>query len=127
MTKERSRRGADRRTWSRAGSSCFERQVAMGKNKAKGQKQKNVFQVANKKIMKIKHKAKPVTTSLKKINIVNAEKVNLVNKVFTEVQKEVQQLSKAPSLDSPKNCPIPKPLEGEPANVDAAANLLSQL
>ncbi|XP_053100454.1 ribosomal biogenesis factor isoform X3 [Hemicordylus capensis] len=99
----------------------------MGKNKAKGQKQKNVFQVANKKIMKIKHKAKPVTTSLKKINIVNAEKVNLVNKVFTEVQKEVQQLSKAPSLDSPKNCPIPKPLEGEPANVDAAANLLSQL
>lgn len=39
--------------------------------------------------------------SFLKINIVNDEKVNKVNKIFTEVQKEVKQLSKAPS-DSPK-------------------------
>ncbi|KAJ6663915.1 hypothetical protein lerEdw1_008869 [Lerista edwardsae] len=99
----------------------------MGKNKAKGQKQKNVFQVANKKITKPKSKAKPVMTSLKKINILNDEKVNMVNKVFTEVQKEGKQFSKAPASDSPKSHLIPKPLEIEPANVDAAVNLLSQL
>nr|XP_034981635.1 ribosomal biogenesis factor isoform X1 [Zootoca vivipara] len=100
---------------------------AMGKNKAKSQKPMNVFHVANKKIAKVKRKAKPVTTNLKKINIVNDEKVNMVNKVFTEVQKEVKQLSKAISSDSPKSCQIPKAMEGEPANVDAAADLLSQL
>uniref|UniRef100_A0A6J0UUY8 Ribosomal biogenesis factor isoform X1 n=2 Tax=Pogona vitticeps TaxID=103695 RepID=A0A6J0UUY8_9SAUR len=99
----------------------------MGKNKAKGQKQINVFHVANKKIMKAKSKAKPVTTSLKKINIVNNEKVNMVNKVFSEVQKEVKQLSKPISSDSSKKHQIPRPLEDEPANVDAATNLLSQL
>ncbi|XP_061458396.1 ribosomal biogenesis factor [Rhineura floridana] len=99
----------------------------MGKNKAKGQKQINVFHVANKKIAKAKSKAKPVTTSLKKINIVNDEKVNMVNKIFTEVQKEVKQLSKAILSDPPKRHQISKTLDCEPANVDAAANLLSQL
>ncbi|XP_042319562.1 ribosomal biogenesis factor [Sceloporus undulatus] len=99
----------------------------MGKNKAKTQKQKNIFHVANRKITKAKSKAKPVTTSLKKINIVNEEKVNTANKVFTEVQKEVRQLSKAILSDSSKMNEIPKALEAEPANVDAAANLLSQL
>ncbi|XP_062836282.1 ribosomal biogenesis factor isoform X2 [Anolis carolinensis] len=74
----------------------------MGKNKAKGQKQMNVFHVANRKITKVKSKTKPVTTSLKKINIVNDEKVNTVNKVFAEVQKEVKQLSKAIASDSSK-------------------------
>nr|XP_060631535.1 ribosomal biogenesis factor isoform X1 [Anolis sagrei ordinatus] len=99
----------------------------MGKNKAKGQKQMNVFHVANRKIMKAKSKTKPVTTSLKKINIVNDEKVNTVNKVFTEVQKEVKQLSKAIASNSSKRTQVPKTMEGEPANVEAAANLLSQL
>ncbi|XP_054838836.1 ribosomal biogenesis factor-like [Eublepharis macularius] len=99
----------------------------MGKNKAKGQKQKNVCHVTNKNITKAKSKAKPVTTSLKKINIVNDEKVKMVNKIFTDVQKEVKQLSKAISSDPPKRHLIPKLLEREPTNVDAAANLLSQL
>ncbi|XP_044280198.1 ribosomal biogenesis factor isoform X2 [Varanus komodoensis] len=93
----------------------------MGKNKAKSQMQKNVFHVANKRIMKAKSKAKPVTTSLKKINIVNDEKVNMVNKIFTEVQKEVKQLSKAIPSDPSKRNQLPKALEVEPANVDAAA------
>uniref|UniRef100_A0A8D0C456 Ribosomal biosis factor n=1 Tax=Salvator merianae TaxID=96440 RepID=A0A8D0C456_SALMN len=89
----------------------------MGKSRTKGQKQTNVFHVANKKITKVKSKTKPVTTSLKKVNIMNDAKVSLINKVFTEVQKEVKQLSKA----------IPKLPENEPVNVDAAANLMSQL
>lgn len=38
----------------------------MGKNKQKGKKQKNVFQVANKHL-KPKNKAKPVTTTLKHV------------------------------------------------------------
>lgn len=97
----------------------------MGKNKAKSQKQ-NVFQVANKKITKPKSKTKPVMTSLKKINILNDEKVSMVNKVFTEVQKEGKLISKAPASDSPKE-QIPKPVQVEPVNVDAAVNLLSQL
>nr|XP_008106635.1 PREDICTED: uncharacterized protein C8orf59 homolog isoform X2 [Anolis carolinensis] len=78
----------------------------MGKNKAKGQKQMNVFHVANRKITKVKSKTKPVTTSLKKINIVNDEKVNTVNKVFAEVQKEVKQLSKAIASDSSKRTQV---------------------
>lgn len=40
----------------------------MGKNKGKGQKQKNVFHVANKNITKAKSKTKPVTTNLKKVS-----------------------------------------------------------
>uniref|UniRef100_A0A8C7YX75 Ribosomal biogenesis factor n=1 Tax=Oryzias sinensis TaxID=183150 RepID=A0A8C7YX75_9TELE len=39
----------------------------MGKNKQKGKKPKNVFQVANKPI-KIKSKAKAVTTALKHVS-----------------------------------------------------------
>lgn len=38
----------------------------MAKNKQKGKKQKNVFQVANKHL-KNKNKAKPVTTTLKNV------------------------------------------------------------
>ncbi|XP_060099534.1 ribosomal biogenesis factor [Heteronotia binoei] len=100
---------------------------AMGKSKGKGQKQKNVFHVANKNITKAKSKAKPVTTSLKKINIVNDEKVTMVNKIFTQVQKEVKQLSKAASSDPPKRHLIQESPEREPPNVDAATNLLSHL
>ncbi|XP_077208122.1 ribosomal biogenesis factor [Paroedura picta] len=99
----------------------------MAKNKTKGQKLKNVFHVANKNITKAKSKAKPVTTSLKKINIVNNEKVNEVDKIFTEVQKEVKRLTKATSSDPPKKLLIPKSPERETANVDTATNLLSQL
>ncbi|XP_062426533.1 ribosomal biogenesis factor isoform X2 [Rhea pennata] len=39
-------------------------------------------------------RARPVTTALRKINIINNEKVRALNKVFTEVQKEVKHLSK---------------------------------
>ncbi|XP_034619108.1 ribosomal biogenesis factor [Trachemys scripta elegans] len=99
----------------------------MGKNKAKGSKPKSVFAVANTKSLKAKNKAKPVTTNLKKINIVNDEKVRTVNKAFTEVQKEVKQLSKGISSKSQKRRWVSKHLEGEPADVDAAASLLSQL
>ncbi|CAM2106806.1 unnamed protein product [Caretta caretta] len=101
--------------------------AAMGKNKAKGSKPKSVFHLANTKSLKAKNKAKPVTTSLKKINIVNDEKVRTVNKAFTEVQKEVKQLSKGISSKSQKRQRVSKHLEGEPADVDAAASLLSQL
>lgn len=40
----------------------------MAKNKQKGKKQKNVFQVANKHL-KHKNKAKPVTTALKHVRL----------------------------------------------------------
>lgn len=57
----------------------------------------------------------------------NDEKVRTVNKAFTEVQKEVKQLSKGISSESQKRPRVSKHLEGEPADVDAAASLLSQL
>ncbi|XP_055459502.1 ribosomal biogenesis factor isoform X2 [Psammomys obesus] len=38
----------------------------MAKNKLKGQKSRNVFHIANQKTFKVKNKAKPVTTNLKK-------------------------------------------------------------
>lgn len=48
----------------------------MAKNKLRGQKSRNVFHIASQRSLKVKNKAKPVTTNLKKINIVNDEKVN---------------------------------------------------
>ncbi|XP_065799764.1 ribosomal biogenesis factor-like isoform X2 [Muntiacus reevesi] len=41
----------------------------MAKNKPGGQKSRNVFHIARQKTFKVKNKAKPVTTNLKKINI----------------------------------------------------------
>ncbi|XP_068830719.1 ribosomal biogenesis factor-like isoform X2 [Capricornis sumatraensis] len=46
----------------------------MAKNKLRGQKSRNVFHIASQKSFKVKNKAKPVTTNLKKINIMNDEK-----------------------------------------------------
>uniref|UniRef100_A0A8C7E288 Ribosomal biogenesis factor n=1 Tax=Naja naja TaxID=35670 RepID=A0A8C7E288_NAJNA len=47
----------------------------MGKNKAKGLKQANVFHIANKKILKAKSKTKPVATNLKKIPMSQEDKL----------------------------------------------------
>ncbi|XP_036906124.1 ribosomal biogenesis factor isoform X3 [Sturnira hondurensis] len=41
--------------------------LTMTKNKRKGQKSRNVFHIASQKTFKVKSKAKPVTTKLKKI------------------------------------------------------------
>ncbi|MEE6524991.1 hypothetical protein FKM82_024754, partial [Ascaphus truei] len=74
----------------------------MAKGKARGQKQKNVFHVANSKTVKAKNKAKPVKTNLKKIHIATA--VSTVNKAFTAIQKDVSQLKKGnPSKHMKKN------------------------
>ncbi|KAK5898134.1 hypothetical protein CgunFtcFv8_015576 [Champsocephalus gunnari] len=66
----------------------------MGKNKPKGKKHKNVFQVANKHT-KHKNKTKPVTTTLKHITVLKKEKVESLNKIFTEVQRDVTSISKS--------------------------------
>uniref|UniRef100_A0A8C8RSN3 Uncharacterized protein n=1 Tax=Pelusios castaneus TaxID=367368 RepID=A0A8C8RSN3_9SAUR len=58
----------------------------MGKNK--GPKQKCVFHLARSRLLKAKHKAKPVTTCL------------MVNKALTEVQKENSLHRKFPSVGS---------------------------
>lgn len=50
-----------------------------------------------------------------------------INKAFAEIQKEVQQLSKGTAAEPPKNQQVTAPSEEEPANVDAATSLLSQL
>ncbi|XP_020745328.1 ribosomal biogenesis factor-like isoform X2 [Odocoileus virginianus] len=50
----------------------------MAKNKPGGQKSRNVFHIASQKTFKVKNKAKPVTTNLKKINIQCHENI-LVN------------------------------------------------
>ncbi|XP_069778122.1 ribosomal biogenesis factor-like isoform X2 [Narcine bancroftii] len=98
----------------------------MAKNKLlKARKSKDVFKVANNRNVKSKSKTKPVTTSLKKINIMNSEKVNKVNKAFTEVQKEIKNLSK--DTTSKKQLQIPCPPPAEQLNVDATTELLSQL
>ncbi|XP_056155701.1 uncharacterized protein rbis isoform X2 [Lampris incognitus] len=97
----------------------------MAKNKQKGKKQ-NVFQVANKKI-KPKSKAKPVKTTLKHINAVKNEKVENLNQIFTEVQRDVKSVSKciAPKPKTPAK--VVKEPPRESVNVDSAAQLLSQL
>ncbi|XP_052574368.1 ribosomal biogenesis factor isoform X2 [Peromyscus californicus insignis] len=72
----------------------------MAKNKLKGQKSRNVFHIASQRTFKAKNKAKPVTTNLKKINIMNDEKVNRMNTAFVNIQKELANFSKSLSLKS---------------------------
>nr|XP_005328538.1 ribosomal biogenesis factor-like [Ictidomys tridecemlineatus] len=99
----------------------------MGKNKLRGQKSRNVFHIASQKNFKAKNKAKPVTTSLKKINIVNNEKVNRVNKAFVNIQKELAHFSRGLSLEPLQKELSPQHHENEPVNVDEATRLMTQL
>ncbi|XP_019063397.1 ribosomal biogenesis factor-like [Fukomys damarensis] len=72
----------------------------MAKNKLRGQKSGNVFHRASqKKNFKSQNKAKPVTTHLKKINILNAEKVRRMNNAFINIQKELADFSKRLTLE----------------------------
>ncbi|XP_077409874.1 ribosomal biogenesis factor [Vanacampus margaritifer] len=99
----------------------------MGKNKPKGKKQANVFQVAANKHLKAKNKAKPIRTTLKHINAVKNDKVENLNQMFSEVHKDVS-ISKrvAAQAKKPAQQMVKEPPE-EPVNVDSAAQLLSQL
>ncbi|CAL8398998.1 unnamed protein product [Arctogadus glacialis] len=98
----------------------------MGKNKPRVKKQQNVFQVANKQ-GKSKNKAKRVKTSLKQMNAVKHEKVENLNQIFTEVQRDVKSISKsvAPAPQKPMQTVREPPKEA--VNVDSAAQLFSQL
>ncbi|KAJ8380690.1 hypothetical protein SKAU_G00014680 [Synaphobranchus kaupii] len=99
----------------------------MAKNKSKGQKQKNVFHVVNKQA-KHKNKAKPVTTSLKHINAAKKEKkVDSLNKIFTDVQREVKSVSKCTGQEPKKQAQVIREQPRESVNVDGTAQLLSQL
>ncbi|XP_022366279.1 uncharacterized protein C8orf59 homolog isoform X1 [Enhydra lutris kenyoni] len=80
----------------------------MAKNKLRGQKSRNVFHIASQKNFKTKNKAKPVITNLKKINTVSDEKVNRVNKAFTDTQRELPHFSKGLSLEPLQKQLIPQ-------------------
>ncbi|XP_041891818.1 ribosomal biogenesis factor [Corvus kubaryi] len=107
----------------------------MGKSRGGAAKAGSVFRIARSGVLraKAKGKARPVTSGLKQINIKNAEKVSAINKAFAEVQKEIQlqkeiqQLSKGTTAEPQKTQQVSTNLEKEPANVDAATSLLSQL
>ncbi|KAM9713268.1 ribosomal biogenesis factor isoform 1-T3 [Menidia menidia] len=98
----------------------------MARNKQKGKKQKNVFQVANKHL-KMKNKAKPVTTALKHINAVKNEKVESLNEMFTEVQRDVKSISKSVCPEPKTQAKVVREPPKESVNVDSAAQLFSQL
>ncbi|XP_065607965.1 ribosomal biogenesis factor [Cyrtonyx montezumae] len=103
----------------------------MGKSRArKAAKAANVFAIARGAAAgkaRGKGRARPVTSGLRKINIANADKISKINKAFAEIREEVQQLSKGTAVESPKNQQVSVPPQDEPANVDAATSLLSQL
>jgi hypothetical protein len=100
----------------------------VAKNKLRGQKSRGVFHIASQKNFKAKNKAKPVTTNLNKIKIVNDEKVNRVNKAFVNIQKELAHFSKDLSLEPLQKELIPQQhQENEPVNVDEATRLMAQL
>ncbi|XP_068041894.1 ribosomal biogenesis factor [Anomalospiza imberbis] len=103
--------------------------AAMGKSRSGAAKAGSVFRIARSGVLraKAKGKARPVTSGLKQINIKNAEKVSTINKAFAEVQKEIRQLSKGTSAEPQNTQQVSTNLEEEPANVDAATSLLSQL
>ncbi|TRZ17873.1 hypothetical protein HGM15179_009240 [Zosterops borbonicus] len=101
----------------------------MGKSRGGAAKGGSVFRIARSVGIraKAKGKARPVTSGLKQINIKNAEKVSTINKAFAEVQKEIRQLSKGTPAEPQKTQQVSTNPEEEPANVDAATSLLSQL
>lgn len=99
----------------------------MGKNKQKCKKQQNVFQVASNKHTKVKNKAKPVKTTLKHINTLKKEKVEDLNQMFTQVQKDVTSVSKSVVPEPKKQTQAVKEPPKEAVNVDNAAQLFSQL
>ncbi|XP_030301042.1 ribosomal biogenesis factor [Calypte anna] len=102
----------------------------MGKSRSRAAKAVSVFHIARSGAVKAKakNKARPVTSGLKQVyKYRNAEKVHTINKAFAEVQKEVRQLSKDTAAESQKSHQVSTHLEEEPANVDAATSLLSQL
>uniref|UniRef100_A0A8D2EKG5 Ribosomal biogenesis factor n=1 Tax=Theropithecus gelada TaxID=9565 RepID=A0A8D2EKG5_THEGE len=89
----------------------------MAKNKLRGQKSRNVFHIARHNNFKAKNKAKPVTTNLFSFFFF----VNNVNKAFVNIQKELENFSKALSLEPLQKEPIPqKHHESKPVNVDEA-------
>ncbi|XP_040196612.1 ribosomal biogenesis factor-like [Rana temporaria] len=96
----------------------------MAKSKGKLQKLSNVFHVTNGRSIKSKSKAKPVKSTLKKINVSNNDKVSKVNKAFTELHKGVAQLKKMTASKAKPN-QISKPTPE--ADVDNAADLFPQL
>ncbi|XP_058923345.1 ribosomal biogenesis factor-like [Kogia breviceps] len=101
--------------------------LTRAKDKLRGQKSRNVFRRASQKSFKVKNKAKPVTTNLK-INIVNDEKDNGVNKAFVDVQKELAHFSKGLSLEPLQKQLIPQQWPGnEPVNVDKATRFMAPL
>ncbi|KAM5281437.1 ribosomal biogenesis factor isoform 1-T1 [Ctenodactylus gundi] len=100
----------------------------MAKNKFRGQKSRNVFHIASQKNLKAKNKAKPVTTNLKKINIVNEEKIQRMNRAFINIQKELAHFSKGLTLEPrQKELITQQQREKEPVNVDEATQLMAQL
>ncbi|XP_011836990.1 PREDICTED: uncharacterized protein C8orf59 homolog [Mandrillus leucophaeus] len=102
--------------------------LTRAKNKLRGQKSKNVFHIANQKNFKAKNKAKPVTTNLLILNIMNDEKANRVNKAFVNVQKELAHVSKGLSLESLQKELTPQQChESKPVNVGEATKLMAQL
>ncbi|XP_060776426.1 ribosomal biogenesis factor [Neoarius graeffei] len=98
----------------------------MAKNKQKGKKQQNVFQVANRQ-SKPKSKTKPVKTSLKHINTLKKEKVENLNQMFSEVQRDMKSISKSTAKESTEKTLTSREKLQESVNVDGAAQLLSQL
>ncbi|KAL1006956.1 hypothetical protein UPYG_G00079650, partial [Umbra pygmaea] len=100
--------------------------ISMAKNKQKGKKQTNVFRVVNKQT-KQKNKAKPVTSTLKHITAVKKQKVENLNKMFTEVQRDVKSVSKCTAPKPKKPTQVVHKAHKEPANVDNATQMFSQL
>ncbi|XP_047408001.1 ribosomal biogenesis factor-like [Sciurus carolinensis] len=98
----------------------------MTKNKLRGQKFRNVFHIASQKNFKTKNKEKPIITNLRKMNIVNDETINQVNKGFVNLQKELAHFSKDLSLELLQKELSPWHHENEPVNVDKAKRLMAQ-
>lgn len=86
------------KTWASLGNSAVvwtAQSLTVARNKLKCQKSRNVFHITSNKNSKAKNKAKPVTTHLKKINVMKDEKVNRMNRTFVNIQKELANLKKS--------------------------------
>ncbi|XP_012859761.1 ribosomal biogenesis factor-like [Echinops telfairi] len=98
------------------------------KNKLRGQKARNVFRIASHRNLKYKIKAKSVSTNLRKINNVNDENSEGVNKVFLNIQEEPTHFSKGLALEHLQKQLVPQQhQENGSVNAAEATSLVAQL
>ncbi|XP_047111906.1 uncharacterized protein LOC124788668 [Schistocerca piceifrons] len=79
----------------------------MGKEKHNKKSKNSVFKVAGAKSLKVKNKAKPVNTQLKKISEINRKMIKDIDNQLVELRTQLTQPSKTAAQKTEEKRPLP--------------------